>query len=238
MSADVPGSHEPWTDDPARSTRLIGPIGRAAPGSSAGPGRQRRSSRRPFILGGVAAAALLGGASAALAATAQTGSPPAAPRVAAATPAPPHAQPGGSGQGGAPFGKAGRGLRRFGGPRRGAGLSGALHGQIVVATPSGGYQTEDIQTGQVTAVSATSVTLRSADGFTKTYAITRSTIVEAQRAGIGSVTTGNEASLLATVSGSTATAVGLEDLTQLQQQRQTHGFPGQAAPAGPGEQTG
>lgn len=235
MPADLPGSDEPWTDGSAHHT---GPIGRAAPTAPAGPGRQRRSSRRPFILGGVAAAALLGGASVALAATTNTGSPSAAPRTTTATRPPSPGQPAGSSQRTGRPGGFGPGFRHFAGPGLGGGLFGALHGQIVVAKPGGGYQTEDIQTGRVTMVSAHSVTLRSADGFTKTYAITGSTIVDAQRAGVGSVQTGNEASLLATVSGGTATATRLEDLTQLRQQRQARGFAGQGAPAGPGEQTG
>jgi hypothetical protein len=234
MPADLPGSEELWTEPPAHHT---GPIGRAAPTAPAGPGRQRMSSRRPFVLGGVAAVALLGGASMALAATTNTESPSAAPRATTAT-RPPLSQAAGSGQGTGRFGGFGPGFRHFARPGLGGGLFGALHGQIVVAKPGGGYQTEDIQTGRVTTVSATSVTLRSADGFTKTYVITGSTIVDAQRAGIGSVHTGNEASLLATVSGSTATAASLEDLTLLRQQRRARGFAGQGASAWPGEQTG
>lgn len=166
-------------------------------------------------------AGLLGGAGAALATTGSA-APVAAPSQVAATPAPaptpaagmPHRVFGHN------FGGAG-----FGGP---AGLSGALHGQIVMAKPGGGYQTVDIQNGQVTAVSSTAITLKSADGYSRSYAITGSTIVDAQRNGIGSVKVGNQASVLATVSGSTATAVTVRDITQLQQGRQASGFPGRS----------
>jgi hypothetical protein len=89
-----------------------------------------------------------------------------------------------------------------------------VHGQAVVKH-GGGYQTIDYQRGTVTAVSMGSITVKSTDGFTQTYAVTGSTIVGAQRGGIGSVTTGNEASVIATVSGKTVTAVKIIDWTLL-----------------------
>jgi hypothetical protein len=206
----VPGGA--WSADPIRTTRSIGPLSSFA-------ALRRRRSRRPFIVAGIAVAGLLGGAGAALATTG-SGSPVAAPGEVSATPAP------------APTPAAGL-PHRFFGPRFGgagfsgpAGLFGVLHGQIVRAKPGGGYQTVDIQNGQVTAVSATAITLKSADGYTRSYAITSSTIVDAQRDGIGSVKTGHQALVLATVSGSTATAVSVRDSTLLQQGRQAFGFPG------------
>jgi hypothetical protein len=47
----------------------------------------------------------------------------------------------------------------------------SLHGQYVVADGHGGYSTLMSQTGRVTAISATSVTARSDDGFVQTYLI-------------------------------------------------------------------
>jgi hypothetical protein len=91
-----------------------------------------------------------------------------------------------------------------------------------VTKPGGGYQTVDVQTGQVTAVSTTSITIKSADGFTKSYVITSSTLVDAQRDGIGSVKVGNQATTVATVSGSTATSI--DDLTLLQQGHAGFGY--------------
>jgi hypothetical protein len=117
----------------------------------------------------------------------------------------------------------------------GGNLFGALHGEFVIGKSGGGYETVDVQNGQVTAVSTTSITLKSADGFTKSYAVTSSTLVDAQRDGIGSVKVGNQASVQATVSGSTATAVSIEDLTLLQQERPDFGM---APPGNVGAQAG
>jgi L-amino acid N-acyltransferase YncA len=97
------------------------------------------------------------------------------------------------------------------------GLFGAVHGTVVVPGPDGGYQTVAFQNGKVTAVSSTSITLRSADGYSHTYQVTSSTLVNAQRDGIGSVKDGNQVLVDATVSGSTATAARIIDLSALQQ---------------------
>jgi hypothetical protein len=99
-----------------------------------------------------------------------------------------------------------------------------VHGQIVIAKPGGGYQTVDFQNGSVTKVDSTSITLKSADGFTQSYPITSSTMVSAGRDGIGSVTSGNTAVVVATVSGHTATAVKIIDLTLLKASHQMFGF--------------
>jgi hypothetical protein len=192
-----------------RSTRPIGPM-------------SLRSSRRPYVLAGVAVAALLGGAGAALAVT-SSGTPAATPSAVAATPVP-SPSPGQPG--------AHPGFRRFG--ARFGGLFGALHGQFVVAKPGGGYETVDVQNGQVTAVGNTSITLNSPDGFTMSYVVASSTLVDAQRDGIGSVKVGNQASVLATVSGGTATATSITDMTLLQQGHQGFGF-GQGGPGVPAQ---
>ena len=124
------------------------------------------------------------------------------------------------GRGHFPFG--GPGLFRgpagiIGGAIGGPGLFGVVHGQVVVQKPGGGYQTVDIQQGAVTAVSSTSITLKSADGFTKTYTVTSSTLVNAQRGGIGSIKVGNKAVVSATQRGAVANASRITDLTLLQQ---------------------
>ena len=46
-----------------------------------------------------------------------------------------------------------------------------LHGEFVVPDGHGGFQTDIVQVGTVTAVSRTSITARSDDGFTGTYVI-------------------------------------------------------------------
>lgn len=47
----------------------------------------------------------------------------------------------------------------------------ALHGEFVVPNGNGGFQTDVVQVGTVTAVSATSITARSEDGYIGTYVI-------------------------------------------------------------------
>jgi len=47
----------------------------------------------------------------------------------------------------------------------------SLHGEYVVADAHGGFSTLITQTGTITAISPTSVTARSADGYTQTYVI-------------------------------------------------------------------
>jgi hypothetical protein len=114
------------------------------------------------------------------------------------------------------FGPAFAGGGLLGGALLGGGLFGAVHGTVVVPKPGGGYQTVAFQNGKVTAVSSTSITLHSADGYTHTYQVTSSTMVNAQRDGIGSVKVGNQVVVDATVSGSSTTAVRILDLSQLQ----------------------
>lgn len=169
----------------------------------------RRLPGRPLILAGVAAAAMLAGAGVAVAATSGTRTSPATPVSAsgeiAATPLP-----------SAPPRPGWAGVRRPGlRAGFGGGPFGAVHGQFVVPKAGGGYQTVDMQRGAVTAVSATSITLKSSDGFIKTYQVTSSTYVDARQAGIASVKTGHQAVVLATVSGSTATAVRILDFSLL-----------------------
>ena len=178
----------------------------------------RRLPGRPLILAGVAVTALLAGAGVAMAAT--SGSPasgtvassPAGGTVATPSPSarsafPHQGRPGGFG---------------FGGP------FGAVHGQFVVPKSGGGYQTIDTQRGSVTAVSATSMTVKSADGFSKTYQVVSSTNVDAQRDGIATVKTGQQVMVTATVSGSTDTAVSILDFNLLPAM---HGGPGWNHPA-------
>lgn len=99
-----------------------------------------------------------------------------------------------------------------------------LHGQAVLAKPGGGYVTLALQRGAVTKLSTSSMTVKSTDGFTQSYAITGSTMVSAGRDGIGSVKSGDQAVVIATVSGGTATAVKIIDWTLLQHTHHQFGF--------------
>jgi hypothetical protein len=99
------------------------------------------------------------------------------------------------------------------GGQGGAGsLMSALHGEYVVSDGNGGYTTELMQTGKVTAISATSLTAASDDGFTKTYTIGSDTAV-GNNAGISSIATGDTVTVVATTSGNTATAESVSEQT-------------------------
>src|SRR3984885_3166908 len=206
-----PAEHEDIIDvAPVVATRPIGPMS------------LRNPARRPYLLAGVAAAALLAGGGAALA-VGSSGTPAAAQNAVTATPV--------------PVASAGAAeTRHHFHSRFGLGGSGMLHGQFVIAKSGGGYQTVDVQDGQGTALSTTSITLKSSDGFTKTYVVTSSTTVDAQRDGIGSVKVGNQASVFATGSGSTVTPTRGADMTLLQQDHQ--GFGNWQGSGGGGAQPG
>lgn len=114
-----------------------------------------------------------------------------------------------------------------GGPGRDRGGMGlgpgmGIHGSFVVPKQGGGYQTVDTQVGTVTGVSSTSITLKSADGFTQSYTVDATTMVNAQRDGIASVKTGDEVGVLAVENGGTRTAVRVVDRTQLRDARQKY----------------
>jgi hypothetical protein len=90
-----------------------------------------------------------------------------------------------------------------GGMPGGGGLGAALHGEYVSSDGNGGYVTKIMQTGEVTELSATSLTAKSDDGFSKTY-----TITSAQATGLAA---GDTVTVVATESGSTATATSVTD---------------------------
>jgi hypothetical protein len=92
-----------------------------------------------------------------------------------------------------------------------AGLTNALHGELVVADPSGtGTTTELVQNGTVSHVSASSITAKSSD---KTYTITSSTTVDQGNDQISNVKTGHTVAVIASQAGS-ATNVADRSLTQ------------------------
>ena len=190
----------------------------------------RRLSGQSLLLIVVAAVALFAGAGVAMAATG--GGPAAAAAPVNSTPSPSSSLPGrlpGAGSGPRARFWPGGGARPGGAGRA---AFGAVHGQFVVARPGGGYQTVDMQRGSVTAVTGSSITVRSSDGFVKTYQVPAAAQLNAQRNGIGSVRKGNQVMVVATVSGSTATATHILDFSLLPRQG---GWPGYAGPgpAGP-----
>jgi hypothetical protein len=98
MPDEVTGSAGSGEEDGLARSGKSSPIWRAAPTRLSAPGRAPARSRRWLIIGGIVVAALLAGASAALAGT---GSKPSAPAHAAraAAPADSAVPPGGVGQG-------------------------------------------------------------------------------------------------------------------------------------------
>lgn len=184
---------------------------------ASGPPPRRRFGH-PLILVFVAAVALLAGAGGAALATSGSSSPATADSASSqASPTPSASAPGKPPSARGPIAQApGGGGGGFYGGGIGGGFSGApVHGTLVVPASGGGYQTEDIQRGKVTAISSSSVTVLSADKYTKTYQVTGSTSVNAGHGGLSTVKVGDQVSITATVHGSTATVNSIIDLSRL-----------------------
>ena len=112
---------------------------------------------------------------------------------------------------------------RHGGPGKGGpgGKGMGIHGEFVAPAPSGGYQTIATQKGTVTDVSATSLKVKSEDGFERTYVVNDDTMVGAGNNGIADVAVGDDVHVTAVVTGDTATA------------KSVHERPAKPAPAQP-----
>jgi hypothetical protein len=204
--------------------------GSSAPDEVEFPGPDRpRSPRRLLSLLGVALVAMAGGAGIAYAAG-HSGGTPAADAASSVQSTPPSPSPSASpvprfgGKFPRSFGKLGPGFGGFGFAFGGLGFGGAIHGQLTEPKPGGGYQTVDVQSGSVTKVSSSSITVKSADGYTATYAVSSSTEVNAQAAGIATIKVGDTVSMTATVSNGTATADDIIDLSSIKSSRGWFGF--------------
>jgi hypothetical protein len=81
--------------------------------------------------------------------------------------------------------------------------SASLHGEYVVANGTGGFNTRISQTGRITAISPTSVTARSEDGYSQTY------VIAAGSAATPPFAVGDEVTINATRMGQTATVTGI-----------------------------
>ncbi|HEV7655876.1 MAG TPA: hypothetical protein VGP36_14250 [Mycobacteriales bacterium] len=108
---------------------------------------------------------------------------------------------GGTGQGG----PGGGGFP--GGGTAATGLTGALHGTFVTAAGDGTYVTRIMQTGQVTAAGATSVTVKSTDGYAKTYTLSGATSVDGGQAAVTDIATGNTVTVVASEAGAATTVL-------------------------------
>jgi hypothetical protein len=91
-------------------------------------------------------------------------------------------------------------------------LDRAEHGQVTVRAKTG-TEVIDLQRGLVTAVSPTSITVKSQDGFTATYVVNSTTKVRktAQQSAIGNVANGDNVVIAAVHAGSTDTAKRIGD---------------------------
>ena len=197
-------------------------------------------SSRPFrrtpalVAGAVAATFFLAGLGVAFAQTSSSGTTPTVP----ASPVPPPAgqivpapapDPGqgagghfGRGGHGGPFGGKLFGLGGFGG----FGRFGGLHGEFTIRKPDGnGFQTVATQTGEVTAVSPSSITVKSEDGFSRTYSVDENTFVGSGRDGIGTVKTGDTVRVAGVVEDGKAKAAAVLDSTALGKLGEHWGFP-------------
>ncbi|MGC8512655.1 MAG: hypothetical protein ACP5P1_06415 [Acidimicrobiales bacterium] len=109
----------------------------------------------------------------------------------------------------------------FGGPMMGGDV---LHGVFTVKNPSGSYVTEETQVGTVSSVSQSSITVKSADGYSQTYAVTSSTVVDSQAGGIGAVAQNDSVRITAETQSGTETATSIVDTTKIGASRQAFGF--------------
>jgi hypothetical protein len=102
------------------------------------------------------------------------------------------------GPGGGPGGEGGPGFGPGFAPPDGRGgglgaINDALHGEFVIADGS----TDLLQTGKVTAISATSIDLTSTDGFAKKYTINSSTVIDNGRGQVSDIKTGDQVTVIA-----------------------------------------
>jgi hypothetical protein len=82
----------------------------------------------------------------------------------------------------------------------------------------------------VTDVSSSSLTVKSSDGYTHTYKVVPTTVVDSQAGGISSVAKNDQVDLLATPQNGSDTATNIVDRTKVGASRQGFGF-GRAKPA-------
>lgn len=184
---------------------------------------RRRSGRR---VAGVAlvgvAAAVVGAAAVGIAAADDSATPTPAPSSAPGTPGWGRGDGDRDGDGAGHRGRMGHGM---------LGGGGAVRGELVVPDADGdGYQTVLMQRGEVTKVSATSITVKSTDGHVATYDVTSATIVHAESDGITAISAGDEVVVRAVEDGGTPTALHVGDVSAM---KGRHGGPGrgQASPS-------
>lgn len=162
--------------------------------------------RSGLIAGGAALGMTLAGLGVAAAQTDGSTTTTKAPATADGPRGPRMGGPGGHGPG---FGPGGR-------PGIGFGFAlGGIHGEFTTKAPGGGYQTMATQRGEATAVSGSSITVKSEDGFSRTYTVDDNTLVNAGNNGIDDVKQGDQVGMMAVVKDGKASAVDVHDGTQI-----------------------
>ena len=232
-----PGSDPPnWSMAPPPAGPTPAPVSPppapAEPVPPAGKGRRRARTIRTVAIATVTAGALaIVGVSVASAQSSGTTTTPSTTAPSATAPASPK-----PGQAGPRRGPGGPGFGAFGGP---GGLAGGatIHGEYTRHSGSG-YQTIDTQLGTVDTVSSSSIKVKSADGFEKTYNVTTNTVVNSGRDGIGSVKTGDTVQVEAVVNGNPPEASSIIDTTTLGAIRGHWQPPKPATPSTPSTTTG
>jgi len=107
----------------------------------------------------------------------------------------------------------------FGGPGGGKGIGGrVLHGEAVVTNKDGSNVTVRVQNGDITAASATEITVKSSDGFEQTWPLTADTKVHRNKADAtaADLVVGDRVMVIGEVNGDTVTTlrVGALDAEQ------------------------
>lgn len=111
----------------------------------------------------------------------------------------------------------------------------ALHGEYVVSDGNGSYLTVIAQVGTVSAVSADSITVKSDDGFSKTYEIADATTVNGGQSEVSAVENDHTVQVVATTENDKATATAIVDADLAASTQQQGGFPGGGQQGGPGQ---
>ena len=173
---------------------------------------ETNSLRKGFVAAGAALGLTLAGLGVSWAQTDDP--PPTAPPADEAPAVKPHA--------------AGKRLGPGGGPGHHKGMG--IHGEHTVRAPGGGYQTVATQNGEVVEVNATSLKVKSEDGFERTYVVNDDTMVNAGNEGIADVKVGDDVHVMAVVVDGKANAKNVMDATQAKSLRDKWAPPRQARP--------
>jgi hypothetical protein len=200
------------------------------PSSEATPRRRLGRIPKVALTAGLAVGLAAGGATLAFAAGSSTTTPGSS--ASSATTLPSALTPNGHGKHGLGFGRlrGPLGLGKLGG---GFGRD-IVHGQITIRSGNG-YKTVEIQSGTVSSVNSTSITVTSSDGYVHTYAVTPSTLVDSQAGGISSLSGKDDIVIVSSQVGGKDTATNIVDLTKIKASRKGFGF---APPPGQNDSNG